>query len=248
MSKIQNIRLTTTSKDLRMDAPAIFKCHIQNPLKKWQPELWHSYETPSKFASSLLPAFGIYVHEVIAYKKHRTCDCSQQPVHKHELPFSLCCCYINWHHAIKTQIPVMVTELVPPSTLHSSKEFKCHIPPFDNVQIIIHIASDHIECRWASCWNTLQASYLLPHLAYMQRRLVPNTDIRLTTATLHMDLHMNVGLPSSTTTACKPAHSIIEKWSGIMPSWQVFVCKLCFNSSQSASSFVIIFFCLRIRT
>ncbi len=88
--------------------------HIQNPLKKWQPELWNSYETLSKFASSLLPAFGIYVHEVIAYKKHRTCDCSQQPVHKHELPFSLCCCYINWHHAIKTQIPVMVTELVPP--------------------------------------------------------------------------------------------------------------------------------------
>ncbi len=52
-------------------------------------------------------------------------------------------------------------------------------------RFIIHIASDHIECRWASCWNTLQASYLLPHLAYMQRRLVPTTDIRLTTATLH---------------------------------------------------------------
>lgn len=35
--------------------------HIQNPLKKWQPELQHSYETLSKFASSLLPAFGIYM-------------------------------------------------------------------------------------------------------------------------------------------------------------------------------------------
>ncbi len=88
--------------------------HILNPLKKWQTELQHSYETLSKLASSLLPAFGIYVHEVIAYKKHRTCDCSQQSVHKHELPFSLCCCYINWHHAIKTPIQVMVTELVPP--------------------------------------------------------------------------------------------------------------------------------------
>lgn len=111
-----------------------------------------------------------------------------------------------------------------PSTLHLSREFKCHIPPFDNVQIYHSHCKWHIECRWASCWNTLQASYLLPHLAYMQRRLVPKTDIRLTTATLHMDLHMNVGLPSSTTSACKPAHSIIEKWSGIMPSWLTRIC------------------------